>query len=268
MKFLTEGVGKVREILNELGIELFGTCKFDDFKNRLLECKAKSKLSPNLKTIISVAIPYKVKEAVPKNISRYSCVTDYHIVLGKKLQTACEKLKQKYNENEFWWFVDSSPIPEVDAAQKAGLGVKGENGLLITEKYGSFVFLGEILTDKVFDYNNANGVCIGCGKCKKSCPNKELNKGKCLSDITQKKGDLSFEEQQQMKQYGTVWGCDICQEVCPMNKQKQLTEEPEFVNSYKEEFCFGDKIKGRAFNWRGRKVIERNLEIVGDKNEH
>lgn len=257
----------MQEILKNLGFELFGACEFESFKDCLLDCRAKETLPPNLKTVIMVALPYNVKKEKPKNISRYSAVLDYHLVLGEKLKTACRKLKEKYKQNNFLSFVDSSPIPEVTAARKAGLGVLGKNGLLITKKYGSFVFLGEILTDKVFPYKNENGECINCGECEKNCPNHLKGRNNCLSSITQKKGELETQEKELLLKHNTAWGCDICQEVCPLNKDKSLSTEPQFLESYRDEYIMGEDISFRAFNWRGRKVIERNLKILGDKNE-
>ena len=118
-----------------------------------------------------------------------------------------------FPENSFSAFVDNSPIPEVKTAALAGLGVVGENGLLITEEFGSWVFIGEIVTDLFIECEEREiKSCIKCGKCKKVCP----AKNECLSAVSQKKGELSSEEERLLKENNIVWGCDICQEVCPL----------------------------------------------------
>ena len=174
----------------------------------------------------------------------------------------------EYPENPFEYFCDNSPVNEVNAAVLCGLGVKGKNGLLINEKYGSFCFIGEIVTDVKLNYSvpKTEG-CLNCGLCVKMCPGGALSgncvdKTKCLSDITQRKGELCEEHISMIKNSGCVWGCDICQDVCRMNKNISVTPVREFSESAVVRFCQGDSIEGRAFSWRTRKVIERNLEYL------
>ncbi len=235
----------------------FGFCPFSAVREHLLECRAKQRLPQNAKTIICFAFPYKVGENAPKNISRYASIPDYHNVLGRELQKITAELSKAYAENEFEYFVDNSPIPEVFAASAAGLGVMGQNGLLITERFGSFVFLGEIVTDleipaEVFAKN-----CSSCGKCRSACP-VGLKKENCLSALTQQKRELSPKQQELIIKGGSVWGCDICQNACPLNKTAETTFVEEFKEGYRDSYEKGENIQGRAYEWRGEGVIARN----------
>jgi epoxyqueuosine reductase QueG len=183
-------------------------------------------------------------------------------------------LKEEYKEFSFESFCDNSPINEVKASVLAGLGVKGENSLLINEKYGSFCFIGEIVTDmKIPSIERNPGSCKKCGLCKKKCVNNaicggEVDEKKCLSAITQRKGELTEAEIALIAETGVVWGCDICQDVCPMNKNIALSPIEEFYKSAKAVYeNESDYNKNRAFSWRKIDVIERNLKILCCKKE-
>ncbi len=253
------------KILEEKGIEFYGFCAFENFKNSLFECRAKNRIPENSKTVITMLFPYKVREEKPINISRYSTVDDYHFVAGKILEEITFLLKEKFKENSFEFFIDNSPVNEVEAAVFSGLGVKGKNNLLINKKYGSYCFIGEIITDyKIQIVNNIITNCIDCGRCLDACPTgflKDKNK-KCLSSITQQKADLSDEEKTLIKKTSIIWGCDICQDICPMNKNSAITNIKGFVDTYKNKYEENEDIKNRAFAWRGEKVIKRNHEII------
>ena len=263
------GVIFLKEILNEIleksGIENFGFCDFSLLENDLIECAAKSRLPENSKSVITFLFPYKIKKEKPKNISRYAAVEDYHKVCSKILEKICFNLKENFKENEFSFFIDNSPIKEVKAAVYSGLGVLGKNGLLINEKYGSYCFIGEIVTNlKIQNVENNITNCIGCDICIKNCPSGFLGdkNNKCLSAITQQKKSLTYDEEKLIKKSECIWGCDICQEVCPMNKNKEFTEIKEFINSYRDEYDENEDIKNRAYEWRGQKVIKRNFDIL------
>ena len=217
----------------------------------------------NLNTAIMFVFPYKVQEEPPKNLSRYSAVADYHNVILPKLNFVCEKLKKEFPINAFKAYSDYSPILEVEAASKAGLGVIGENGLLITKEYGSFVFLGEILCDLELSGENKKAFCENCGACKEACP-VGLNKNECLSALTQKRGELTKEEQEKIKK-ATLFGCDICQNACPKNKNAKITFLSEFLESYRNEYSPLEDDTNRPYAWRGRAVIDRNFKIFEEK---
>lgn len=240
----------------------FGVLSFLDVEKELFECRNKNKIPQNAKSILFFVFPYKVKEEKPKNICRYASVCDYHTAVGGILESISKELKNKFPDFSFVPFVDNSPINEVKFAASSGLGVIGKNGLLITKEYGSFVFIGEIVTDLLITPTKTEiKGCLNCFKCKENCP-VGLDKEKCLSKITQKKGELTQEEEELIRKSGCIWGCDICSDVCPMNKGAKTTDIKEFTESYKNEYIFGEDITDRAFMWRGEKVIKRNYKII------
>ncbi len=260
----------LKEIMDRI-TPLWGICSFDKIKDGLIDCRAKSLLPQSPKSVIVACFPYLLdnSEYENSNISKYAVVADYHDIALKRLETAICGLKTLFPANEFAAFADNSPIPEVRAACLAGLGVRGMNSLLITQKYGSFVFIGEIVTDLKLDFADAEeSFCIKCGKCLSACPSASISKqgfdkSRCLSEITQKKGVLSPEEERLMKECGCVWGCDICQNICPMNRGAAYTEIEEFLSSPVAHIAQGCRLEGRAYEWRGRKVIERNIAVIG-----
>ena len=252
---------QITDIIRTVTEAPFGFCPFESVADKLLDCRAKSRLPQNAKTIIMFAFPYKVYDEKTKNISRYAAVPDYHNVCGKILTDIAEKLKEEYNSFGFEAFIDNSPIPEVYAAASAGLGVCGRNGLLITKEYGSFVFLGEIVTDMEMNAEIAPfRDCSLCGACERACP-VGLQKNGCLSAVTQQKKELSKEQSALICENGSVWGCDICQNVCPMNANTDKTFIDEFKNGYRDCYQKGEDIENRAYAWRGEKVIMRNAEL-------
>lgn len=248
---------KITEIVNKNGILDVGFLKFSEIENHLLDCRAKSRIPKNAKSIIILLFPYKVKNEKPKNISRYAAVPDYHNVCGRYLENITADLKREFSENEFSFFIDNSPVPEVYAAAAAGLGLYGKNRMLINNKWGSYVFIGEIVTDLEIDAENNLKKCSLCGDCFKACPSL-VHGAKCLSALSQQKSDLKNKENELLKINNIVWGCDICAEACPLNKNVQNTYIEEFINGYREEYVLGEDIKNRAYEWRGEKVVARN----------
>lgn len=260
------------KILSEYA-PIFGFCPFDSIRDSLIECRAKSRIPDNAKTVIVALFPYNLGDEayVGSDISKYAVVPDYHQVVTAKLSEAAAKLKEIYPEEEFSVFTDNSPIPEVKAAVLAGLGVKGLNGLFINPTYGSWVFIGEILTTKVYYTNKPDtqnsDLCIKCGKCITACPTNAIgdcgiNADKCLSFISQKKGELTEEHQELIKNSGCAWGCDICQNICPMNQNTQINPIDEFINGAELKARTDSDIDDRAYAWRGKAVIKRNIEIL------
>ncbi len=257
-------LGKIEEILSAAKIFEWRIANFKDIENHLIECRARRRIPKNAKSIIMVAFPYKVEEEPPKNISRYAAVPDYHTVCGEMLNLAVENLRKNFKENSFEWFLDNSPIPEVFTANLCGLGVMGKNGLLIHKEYGSFVFLGEIVTDLDIPFQKGGEKCLDCGECSRACEHIPL-KENCLSAVNQQKNPLSSEKLKQIKSSGIVWGCDKCSEVCPMNKNAKITYIEEFKKGYRNSFTLSESREGRAYNWRGKEVIERNFNLINSK---
>lgn len=108
---------------------------------------------------------------------------------------------------------------------------------------------------------------MGCMECMSACPvgaitGKEIIKEKCLSFLSQKKGELDEETKALIEKTGCAWGCDICQKVCPYNKNAEITPIKEFIGTAVPFVTKETEIENRAFSWRGRAVIERNLDIL------
>lgn len=250
---------------NSFGICDIGFCAFNTVKSRLLECRAAMRIPQNAASIILFLFPYKVREERPEKISRYAAVPDYHTVCGEYLKKIKTALEAEFPDNGFEPFIDNSPIPEVYAASCAGLGAIGENGLLINERWGSWCFIGEIVTDLVLECANNPKKCSLCGVCKTACP-RGIRSADCLSALSQQKKPLSEDEKKALYENNIIWGCDICAEVCPLNRSAELTYIEEFKNGYRDEYTPGEDIKNRAYAWRGEKVIRRNYEILNGEN--
>ncbi len=260
------------QIFAAQGIEANGAlsfCDVDLIRASLLE---KEEFEP--RSVLLFLIPYYAGET--KNLSLYAAAKDYHLYMRALAERLICGIREKYPEASAKGFADHSPIDERTAAARAGLGILGENGLLIHEKYGSFVFIGEIITDlapeKLFarPMQREQG-CEKCGICRSLCPTGILRgeSDACLSAITQRKGELSEWEIGLMRKYNTVWGCDECQRACPHNLSPVPSPIPFFhearIPHLSRELLdeMGkDAFAERAFAWRGRKTIERNLDLI------
>jgi epoxyqueuosine reductase len=167
--------------------------------------------------------------------SRYALGKDYHKVLKDKIYILLEELRSAAGKVEGRVFVDSAPLLERAWAEKAGLGWIGKNSMLINPREGSWFFLGELVIDLELDYTGERirDYCGSCTKCIDACPtgaitdSRTLDSSKCISYLTiEKKGNFSDSERTQLNNY--VFGCDICQEVCPWNKKAKPTDEKAF----------------------------------------
>jgi len=251
---------KLSDFIFSLGIDRFGFCKAGDFY------------------AVVMLFPYYSGKQKNSNISIYTYSEDYHIVIKKYLEKVAGFIKS-LGRFETEIYVDVSPYNDIMLAKSAGLGVIGKNGLLINDKYGSLHFIGYVITDMPLEISEVyNSECLNCNKCVKACPSGALEQNdflKCLSSITQKKGELLPSEQELIKQNGSVFGCDICQMVCPMNDFK-ITPLEEFksnlLTSIKKSDLeglsnreFKQKYGNRAFSWRGKNILIRNLDIIGNQ---
>ena len=224
---------------------------------------------------IMFTIPYLTKHE-EKNVSSYAIPRDYHLFCTQLFETLIPRLKEQFPLNNFAGFADNSPIDEVHAAALANLGIIGDNGLLITLEHSSFVFIGEIITDLAVMHSGNYEIkrCKSCGVCAKACPKGEC--GECLSAITQKKGELSECEIKAIKKHRSAWGCDICSEVCPhtaraIERGTIYTDIPFFNEALTPKLSreavinMGDEeFSRRAYSWRKKETILRNLTILED----
>ncbi len=268
---------KLNEFFEKLNIEYFGVLKYSDCQQISERIISRAGFVP--KSVILYLVPYYTGDT--DNISRYASSLDYHIVLREINEKLERYLSAEFKNSVFKGYGDHSPIDERRAALDLGLGILGESGLLLNEKYGSYIFIGDLVTD--IDPEILGAVtpmpmlkCEGCGLCKKACPTGILRDGggECLSWITQKKGELSKEEQLLMQKYNTAWGCDICQSACPHNKNPKKTPMEFFYRDRIERLTRNivdamdkESFEKRAFAWRGRKTVERNIEIL-EKQEN
>lgn len=244
----------------------WGVCPFAAVEPSLLQVRSKNRLPEHAKSVLVVAFPYLLDEENYQNsrLSRFAVPADYHIVCGEILQQCCERLQQAFPDNRFAHFTDASPIPEVSAAVAAGLGVVGKNGLLLTEKYGSWVFLGEIVTDLAVECEaEPKKNCIGCNQCLLACPTGALSENgicleKCLSHISQKK-KLTEDEIKLLKENNTLWGCDRCQTACPCNSNAQTTFIERFRATAQTRLSREDP--ERVYTWRGDAIF-RNMSLL------
>ncbi len=260
MKGLISIKEQIRKFAEKLNIEYTGFTSCDDG------------------SLIVFLFPYfTALEEENANISLYCRSLDYHIIIKKYLDTISDFIKTSFGIDTTS-YVDIDPMDEVDAAVRCNLGVRGKNKLLINEKYGSFVFIGILKTKAFIEPDTYQPKeCIGCNKCINSCQALKLNDfSLCISEISQKKGELTESEKNLLINSNSVFGCDKCQTVCPMNKylKTPLTEFYEnrisklskimFENLSNKEFK--DLYSLRAFAWRGKNVLLRNLTLLEEKN--
>jgi len=204
-----------------------------------------AELVPGTQRIISVKMNYLPPEASfakalgnkeTAYISRYALGRDYHKVIRNKLKKLGQKIEQEVGQFGFRPFVDSAPVLERQLAEKAGLGWRGKNSLLINKQAGSWFFLGELFVDLPLPIDEPNKE-EGCGKCTACltlCPTGAIvepyvvDARKCISYLTiELQGPIP--EQYRPLLGNRVYGCDDCQLVCPWNRFGQLTQEDDFA---------------------------------------
>lgn len=228
------------------------------------------------KVIISIAFPYMFNFKLEDKIyfSKYTQGKDYHRVVGEYLKNICCFIENIGGKAKY--FVDSNCLPERYIAKLCGVGFIGKNNMLITERYGSYVFLGEIITDLPLPKDNEKiNKCGQCDLCLRACPTKAINQKEsnpniCLSYITQKK-DLEDIWLDKLK--GRLFGCDTCQRVCPFNKEVENSPLMELkpldfmTNINLEELTslsnkvFKQKYATSSCGWRGKNILIRNALI-------
>ncbi len=248
----------------------FGTVAF--WSGLVRESANVKRIPPDLKSLIVILFPYYCEEAKDGNCAMFAAQYDYHNVIKEQLDPDIKQLKALFPDDYFELFVDDSPFNEVAAAQEAGLGIKGENNLLINEKYGSYVYIATIATsaqpDMLGAVRNVRGYCSGCKLCVRACPGGALgdvfDRTLCASYISQKKGELSEQQAKILHKAGSVYGCDICQKACPANASpaRGLACFCDDVNPNYTTQGMARQLKGRSPEWRGEITIRRNLSII------
>jgi len=197
------------------------------------------KLIPGSKSIIVVALNYfPANMQNPESsflISKYAYGNDYHFIIKEKLNAVASKIKKLVPDFEYRIFTDSAPVMEREWAVRAGLGWIGKNGCLLLPQKGSFFFLGEIVCnlELVPDQPFSKNLCGNCSKCIDACPTGAiiepgvLDARRCISYLTiESKSETP--RQFRDKNHQWIFGCDICQDVCPHNRFSTPTKEAEF----------------------------------------
>jgi len=207
-----------------------------------MERNREKRLDPTLlvegaKSIISVLYNYYPEEHNIQptfNVSKYAYGTDYHFVVKDQLKELLRSIEIKTGAFDFRIFTDSAPVLERAWAQKSGLGWIGKNTCLINSKAGSFFFIGEIICDLEIEPDlPAEERCGTCTRCLDACPTGALtapwtlDAKKCISYLTiEHRSEVDKELQNQLS--GNIFGCDICQDVCPWNRFSTPHNEPLF----------------------------------------
>ena len=267
---------KNRELIDRLlqaqSLPLHGYCSFKAVSDRLIPCRALGRMKAAFQqdsppqTVIAALFPYRTGDE-PGNLARYARVPDYHVAAGRVLEQAAKVLSDAFHRYTFLSFIDNSPIPEVRAAALAGLGCIGDHGLLIHPVYGSWVFIGTIVTDlPVALPDQKTEPCSHCGKCARACPGGCVgcdSRETCVSRISQIKGQFSPEQAELLMKSGMVWGCDRCQEICPLNENAKIQPHPCFDRTFPPWLTCEtvNDLEGRAYGWRGADVLKRNLSL-------
>ncbi|MCM8833401.1 MAG: tRNA epoxyqueuosine(34) reductase QueG [Candidatus Omnitrophica bacterium] len=192
------------------------------------------KLLPSVKTIITLGVNYYSEIPEESIFPRYLTKIDYHKVIKKMLKTFIENLKKEFGNFEYRFFVDTGPVFEKYWAKKSGIGFIGKNSLIINREFGSFIFLSEVFIDKEIEPDKEiENLCGECKKCVESCPtgaileNGIIDARKCISYLTIEKKELSEYEKGLIKKGKRIFGCEICQEVCPFNQNLKKTNKEE-----------------------------------------
>jgi len=298
---------EVIEYAHQIGIDKIGFASADpflDLKERLykhrkagyesgfeekdIEKRAHPELTlPEARSIIAIAIAYPTKiPDAPKSgpgeyrgtVSRAAWGKDYHHVLREKLKKLETFIEEKVPHARCESMVDTGVLSDRAVAERAGLGWVGKNTNLITPEFGSWVYLGEMITDIPFEPDTPiEEECGDCTLCLDHCPTHafeqpgQLNSNKCLAFITQVKNFIP--DQYREKLGNRIYGCDTCQQVCPKNRkinfthQEECMPDPELAKPLlKPLLTIGKKEFQNTFGptaaaWRGKKPIQRNAII-------
>jgi epoxyqueuosine reductase len=240
------------------------------------------------KSIISIALAYpsKMKTMVLSKkgdrrgiFCRASWGTDYHTVLRDRLKKLETYIAEKVPGAKFKSMVDTGELVDRAVAERAGIGWSGKNCSIITPEFGSYVYLGEMVTNITFEPDTPmEDRCGSCNKCVEVCPTGALVQGgqldaqRCIAFVTQTKGFLAEEFREKLG--NRLYGCDTCQTVCPENKGKdfhfhpEMEPDPEIAKPQLKPLLtisnrdFKEKFGHVSGSWRGKKPIQRNAIIA------
>lgn len=296
------------EYSKTIGIDKIGftsASTFEEMKVRLItqqklnyqsgfeEKDIEKRVNPSLlldkpKSIISIALAYpsKMKERVVSKkgerrgiFCRASWGTDYHIVLKDRLKKLEDYIQERIPDALCKSMVDTGELVDRAVAQRAGIGWSGKNCAIITPEFGSYVYLGEMITNLPLEPDTPmEDQCGTCNKCIDVCPTGaliqggQLNAQRCIAFQTQTKGFLAEEFREKLG--NRIYGCDTCQTVCPKNKgmdfhnHPEMEPDPEIAKPLLQPLLFisnkefKEKYGHVSGSWRGKKPIQRNAIIA------
>jgi epoxyqueuosine reductase len=278
---------------------------FDELRNRLIrqqelgyqsgfeESDIEKRTNPSLlmehaQSIISIALAYPSKMSLRVEskkgerrgiFCRASWGTDYHLILKERLQKLENYIKSRVPEANCKSMVDTGELSDRAVAERAGIGWSGKNCAIITPEFGSYVYLGEMMTNLPFKPDEPiEDQCGDCNKCIKACPTGALVQGgqinaqRCIGFLTQTKGFIPDEFREKIG--NRIYGCDSCQTSCPKNKGKnvhlhrEMESNPETIKPLLKPILqlsnreFKENYGHLAGAWRGKKPIQRNAIIA------
>ncbi|WP_307394963.1 tRNA epoxyqueuosine(34) reductase QueG [Bacillus horti] len=246
------------------------------------------KILPEAESIIAIALAYPSKMDQPPEskkdsyrgvLCRASWGLDYHLVLRNKLERLEEYIRSKVPSVVIQSMVDTGELSDRAVAERAGIGWSGKNTSIITPEFGSWVYLGEMLTSIPFEPDQPiTESCGTCTKCIDACPTQaivqggQLDSNRCIAFLTQVKDFVP--EEYRDKIGNRLYGCDTCQTICPENRKKNFTHHPEMepepevvkpllkpiLQMSKREFK--EKFGSTSSAWRGKKPIQRNAVLA------
>ena len=241
--FLDCGISAARKLENEEAFYKDWLVKgynaqMDYLSNNLDKRLDPTLLVPNSKSVISVSLNYYWGEIEHKKnhprISKYALGRDYHKVMKKMLKQLFTYIQTLVPNTAGRFFVDSAPVLDKTWAEKSGLGWRGKNSLIISKDKGSFFFIGEIISNLELEYDKPiSSYCGDCRLCIEACPTNaiieeySLDANKCISYQTiENKEVIPLPIITNLKDY--IYGCDICQDVCPWNSRFIITNIADF----------------------------------------
>jgi epoxyqueuosine reductase len=243
------------------------------------------KLVPGAKSVITLMLNYfpsqQQQPQAPK-IAKYAYGTDYHYVIRDKLNELLQFINDNIGEVDGRGFVDSAPVLERSWAVRSGLGWVGKNGNVLTRQSGSFFFIATLITDLdlVADAPFVTDHCGTCTRCIDACPTQaivspaEIDGSKCISYLTIELKDALIPGEFHGKMEGWMFGCDICQDVCPWNRFSKAHAEPAFtpipevlnlsLQQWEEmtEEAFNKILKNSPLKRTKWKGIQRNIKAI------
>lgn len=244
-----------------------------------------TKLVPGAKSVISLLYNYytptRQEDPTAPKLSTYAFGEDYHFVIKKKLKQLIEEIRLKIGEVDGRCFVDSAPVLERDWAKYAGVGWIGKNSLLINPKAGSYFFLAELIIDlELTPDQPLKDYCGTCTKCIDACPTAAISPqgyivdgSKCISYLTIELKE-SIPEEFSDKMENWMFGCDVCQQVCPWNRfakshqERAFEPEQELMDMRKEQWVelteevFGKLFKKSAVKRTKYAGLKRNIQFL------